>query len=79
MDTVMPVMDGLEATRRIRATAAFAHLPIFAVSANAAHEEAVRNYAAGVNVVLPKPIDLEQLLQAIGAHLSLKWVNTRSD
>jgi PAS domain S-box-containing protein len=74
MDTVMPVMDGLEATRRIRATAAFAQIPIFAVSANAAHEEAVRNYEAGVNVVLPKPIDMEQLLQAIGEHLSLRWV-----
>jgi PAS domain S-box-containing protein len=74
MDTVMPIMDGLEATRRIRGTEGVAHIPIFAVSANVAHEDALRNLEAGANAVLPKPVDLRRLLEAISEHLGVRWI-----
>ena len=73
MDVMMPVMDGREAMRRIRALPQFAHLRIIAASASASREDEARNYAAGANAFLPKPIELAQLLQSVGALLGLTW------
>jgi CheY-like chemotaxis protein len=47
MDIMMPVMDGREATRRIRNLPEFARLPIVAASASATREDEARSYAAG--------------------------------
>lgn len=74
MDIVMPIMDGLEATRRIRGSGEFARVPIIAVSASATPEEATRSYEAGVNGFLAKPVAQAALLQAIGEQLELTWV-----
>ncbi len=56
MDLRMPEMDGYEATRRIRADARWAKLPIVAVTASAATYERARCMAAGMNDVIIKPI-----------------------
>jgi CheY-like chemotaxis protein len=59
MDIQMPVMDGLEATRRIRALDR--NVPIIALTANAFEEDTEKTRAAGMNEHLSKPIDAEQL------------------
>ena len=75
MDVQMPVLDGLEATRRIRALAEepngtrFASLPIIAMTALAMAKDAEESRAAGMNDHVTKPIAPEQLMQVL-AH----WV-----
>jgi CheY-like chemotaxis protein/HPt (histidine-containing phosphotransfer) domain-containing protein len=57
MDIQMPEMDGLEATRRIRASGRCPGLPIIAMTAHAMDEERQRCMAAGMNDFITKPID----------------------
>jgi CheY-like chemotaxis protein len=68
MDVQMPVMDGLQAARRIRAAETQAGrrpMPILALTANAGAEDREASLAAGINEVLVKPLDRERLLEAI--------------
>ncbi len=66
MDMQMPVMDGIEATRAIRAApVAGRNVPIVALTANAMSEQVELCHAAGMNGHLAKPIDRELLRRAI--------------
>lgn len=69
MDVRMPVMDGVEATRRIRAsqTGAKARIPIVALTACAMTGDRERFLEAGMDVYLSKPVQLADLTQAIKA------------
>ncbi len=72
MDIKMPVMDGLEATRHIRAlSAACAALPIIALTANADPRDAQAYLAGGMDAVVEKPIKPEALLAAMRRVLAL--------
>ena len=73
MDVVMPGMDGLEATRRLREMPEFGDLPIVAVSAGASGSHAKNSLAAGANAFLSKPIDFSELLSQIAALLNIEW------
>jgi CheY-like chemotaxis protein len=73
MDIVMPEMDGLEATRRLRRLTDFKDVPIIAISASASMEDEEISLAAGVNAFLPKPVDLDRLLPQVTVLLKLDW------
>ena len=64
MDIQMPVMDGYEATRQIRALDP--QVPIIALTANAFAEDIAKTHAAGMNAHLCKPIDIAQLTALLG-------------
>jgi PAS domain S-box-containing protein len=74
MDVMMPVMDGREATSRIRATPEFAGIPVIMVTASAGPEDEAKGYAAGASAFLAKPIEHHILLKTIGDRLSLQWI-----
>ena len=67
MDVMMPVMDGLTATRAIRALDRpdAATVPILAMTANAFKENAEKCFAAGMNAHLTKPLRPEEMVRAI--------------
>ncbi|MBI1834653.1 MAG: response regulator [Burkholderiales bacterium] len=65
MDWQMPVMDGFEATRRIRADARFATLPILAMTANAMSGDKEKCLAVGMNDHIGKPINVKDLLTCL--------------
>ena len=69
MDIQMPVMDGLSATRLIRADRRFSKLPILAMTAHAMIGDYEKSMDAGMNDHLTKPIDLNTLTQAL-----LRWM-----
>jgi len=74
MDLMMPVMDGFEATRRLRLSPATAKVPIIATSASASEEMDLRSREAGANAFIGKPIEQSALLNAVAAALSLTWI-----
>lgn len=69
MDIKMPVMDGLEATRLIRAS--HSNLPIIAVTAYAANDDRYACIAAGCNDYISKPFTADDLKHLIKKHSQL--------
>jgi len=71
MDIRMPLMDGLEAARTIRAMedGSTGRIPILAMTANAFEEDKARAYEAGMNGYLVKPLDMEAVLDELKKHL----------
>lgn len=65
MDLGMPVMDGWEATRKIKANDALKHIPIIAVTSHAMVGDEIDARKAGCDDYLSKPIDDEALLKKI--------------
>ncbi len=70
MDLQMPGMDGLEATRRIRAQPALARLPVLGMTAHARPRDRAQCLEAGMNAVVTKPFAPAELFAAIGQWLS---------
>jgi CheY-like chemotaxis protein len=67
MDLTLPDIDGEEATRRIKASAATREIPIIALTANAMESDRQRALAAGCDDFDTKPVELPRLLAKIRA------------
>ena len=70
MDVMMPVMNGLEATRQIRADAALQDIPIIGLTALAMTRDREQCLAAGMNDYLSKPIQMQELVKIIEHYLT---------
>jgi CheY-like chemotaxis protein len=65
MDLALPLIDGWEATRRIKANPATRDIPVIAFTAHVLQEDAERARAAGCAAVIAKPFEIEALLRQI--------------
>jgi CheY-like chemotaxis protein len=65
MDLQMPRLDGLAATRSLRALPGMATLPVIAVTANSSDQSRLACQAAGMNAFVTKPIDIWQLADTL--------------
>ena len=69
MDLSLPVVDGWESTRRLKAAAETRHIPVIGLSAHALSGDRERALAAGCDDYDTKPVELRRLLQKISAVL----------
>ena len=74
MDLVMPVMDGFEATRKIRQVSGCKDMKIIALSASVFEESRQKSREAGCTDFLPKPVQAEGLFEKLQMHLGFEWV-----
>jgi CheY-like chemotaxis protein len=65
MDVMMPVMDGLDATRRLRRDPRWANLPVIMLTAKAMPDDQARCLEAGANDYMAKPLEVERLLSLV--------------
>ncbi len=67
MDVMMPVMDGLQATRAIRTLnrADALRVPIIAMTANAYDDDVERALEAGMNEYIAKPVEMRKLIDTV--------------
>lgn len=65
MDVNLPDIDGLEATRQLKADPQVSAIPILALTANAMHGDRERCLEAGCNGYIPKPITKNELLNTV--------------
>ena len=72
MDCQMPVMDGYEATRRLRLDPRWRDLPVIAMTASAFADDRDRALASGMNAHITKPLDVEAMLRTLA-----DWVGER--
>lgn len=78
MDMRMPKMDGLTATRLIKATDRGRQTPIIALTAQTFEEDLKGMLTAGCDAYLLKPFDEQQLFELIGKHLNITFIRERS-
>lgn len=76
MDISMPVMDGIEATRRIRLDARFDEVPIVTFTAFAGGEEIAKMFRVGSNAFLTKPLNINQLYTAFKIYIKQVYRDT---
>ena len=72
MDLNLPVLDGYEATRRLKASPATGRIPVIALSAHAMSDDRDRALAAGCDDFDTKPVDLDRLIRKIDGVLGRK-------
>jgi PAS domain S-box-containing protein len=81
MDLLMPVMDGFDATRRIRQSPSLKDVTVIAISARAFEQDRQKSLQAGCNGFVTKPLDLNLLLQQMKANLGpeVEWIYETKD
>jgi PAS domain S-box-containing protein len=79
MDIHMPVMDGYEATRRIRGDLGLTAPPVIALTAGAFNIERERAHEAGMADFIAKPFDVDQMVRTIRRHLRVSDPTPRDE
>ncbi|MGH1395852.1 MAG: AAA family ATPase [Trichormus sp.] len=74
MDLVMNRMDGFEATRRLKMLPELKNTVVIAISASVFDVEQQQSQEVGCNDFLPKPIQINNLLEKLQFHLNLQWI-----
>ncbi|HBK66714.1 MAG TPA: hypothetical protein DD000_25270 [Cyanobacteria bacterium UBA11166] len=74
MDLIMPNIDGLEATRRLRKLPQLRDTVTIALSASVSQTIQEESLAAGCQSFIPKPVKSKNLLNVISYHLGLEWI-----
>jgi len=74
MDIMMPKMDGLEATRIIKTDPKTKHIPIIALTSFAMKGDRERTLEAGCDRYIAKPIDIQEVIEAVEHFLSEKGI-----
>lgn len=72
LDLNLPMIDGFEILRRIKATPLLRRLPVIVMTTSSRDEDLIRSYDLGANAFLTKPIGLEKLNEAL-LRFSLFW------
>ena len=75
MDCLMPIMDGFEATRKIRQQSKYHDVPIIALTANAMKEDIARALEAGMNGHIAKPVNVRDLFITLASWIKEESVN----
>ncbi|WP_293346996.1 MULTISPECIES: PAS domain S-box protein [unclassified Microcoleus] len=78
MDLQMPVMDGLETTRRLRQLPELKDVVLIALSASVFESAQQESILAGCDDFLPKPIEANHFLEQLRVHLGLEWIYEES-
>ncbi len=78
MDLAMPVMDGLTATHEIRQLSELQGVIIIAVSASVFGHHKEESWQAGCDDFIPKPVQMNELLECLQTHLQLTWIHIDS-
>lgn len=74
LDMIMPVIDGLEATRQLRRVPAFKNVVVIATSASVFDYNQQEYLAAGCDGFIPKPVKAENLFELLQAYLNIEWI-----
>lgn len=74
MDIVLPGLDGFQTTRQIRKNPLFKQTTIIGISASVFDTVRTQSLEAGCDAFLPKPVDVDQLLETIRALLEMEWI-----
>ena len=78
-DISMPEMDGLEMMEILRNNQEFINIPIIVSSASVYEKDVKQSLAFGANKFLPKPIQIDNLLQILKNYLHLEWIYAKNE
>ena len=78
-DISMPEMDGLEMIQILRKNQEFGQVPIVVSSASVYEKDIKQSLAAGANEFLPKPIQIDNLLEILQNYLQLEWIYAKNE
>ncbi|MDJ0797400.1 MAG: CHASE2 domain-containing protein [Calothrix sp. MO_167.B12] len=78
LDLAMPNMDGFEFMIRLQANPQIRNIPIIVSSANVFEENQQQSLQAGATAFLPKPLQINELLNALGSVLKVDWIYAQS-
>jgi signal transduction histidine kinase/DNA-binding NarL/FixJ family response regulator len=73
-DLIMPVMDGFELIKRLRQSSLYKDMAVIASSASVFATDQYKSIEAGADAFLPKPVEVELLLELLRQYLQLKWI-----